>query len=248
MNVRRQLLHALAAVAGASLVTLAAVWLMTVLNRLPSAQADDAQPIRCTLIRRSLPPPASIPQQPSEPQPSHSEPERMSIDLNAPPLQLPAVEPIELVAALPSPRADAIQVVVRKPVIAPAAQSASTSPPRSTAAQEASARKTNDAPSKSIPSADEVDQPPREPAGNAKPAYPAREQQLGIEGTVVVKLLIDESGRVEEVKFTSGGEAFRRAVLAVARTWRFEPARHQGRPIKVWGVKEVSFTHPRNRR
>ena len=75
-----------------------------------------------------------------------------------------------------------------------------------------------------------------------------REKQLGIEGTVVLRLLIDERGRVADVEVISGGMAFRHAVLQVARTWRFEPARHQGRATKVWGVKEVSFVHPRNRR
>jgi protein TonB len=99
-----------------------------------------------------------------------------------------------------------------------------------------------------IASADRVDQPPREPAGNAKPRYPGRERELGVEGTVVLRILIDERGRVADVEVVSGPETFRRAVLDVVRTWRFEPARHQGRVVKVWGVKEVVFTHPRNRR
>jgi protein TonB len=93
-----------------------------------------------------------------------------------------------------------------------------------------------------VGNADQVDQPPREPAGNAQPEFPERERRLGIEGEVVVRLLIDETGRVEQIEFVSGPAAFRAAVERVAKTWRFEPARHRGQIVKVWGTKEVGFT------
>lgn len=89
--------------------------------------------------------------------------------------------------------------------------------------------------------ADKVDQPPREAFGNAEPAYPIRERNLGIEGTVLVRLLIDEKGKVEDAKVIRGPEAFRKPVLAVVFDWEFTPARHEGRPVKVWGAKEVRF-------
>lgn len=88
---------------------------------------------------------------------------------------------------------------------------------------------------------DQVDQPPRESFGNAQPTYPVRERNLGIEASVLVKLLIDEEGRVQDAKVLRGPEAFRRSVLAVAYDWQFVPARHEGRSVKVWGVKEVRF-------
>jgi protein TonB len=92
-----------------------------------------------------------------------------------------------------------------------------------------------------VGSADQVDQPPREPAGNAQPEFPERERRLGIEGEVVVRLLIDTTGRVEQIEFVSGPAAFRVAVERVAKSWRFEPARHRGQIVKVWGIKEVGF-------
>lgn len=89
--------------------------------------------------------------------------------------------------------------------------------------------------------ADKVDQPPHEAFGNAEPAYPIRERNLGIEGTVLVRLLIDEKGKVQDANVIRGPEAFRKPVLAVVFDWEFTPAQHEGRPVKVWGVKEVQF-------
>jgi TonB family protein len=245
---RRQLLHALVAVAGASFLTLAVVCVMAALNRPPAAKAEEIEPIRCTLIRQSTPPADSEPQRPSEPSPSPAEPQTMAVDLDAPPPQMLVVDPIDVSATLPSPQVDAIQVLVRKPAIAANSQTSSNSPQQFTSARPASNRDAIDSPNDAIPNADQVDEPPRELPGNVEPHYPDREERLGIEGTVVVGLLIDERGRVQDVRFHSGGEAFRRAVLAVVRSWRVTPPRHNGRAIKVWATKEFSFTDPRKRR
>jgi TonB family protein len=90
-----------------------------------------------------------------------------------------------------------------------------------------------------------VDQPPREIYANARPEYPAYELQQGIEGKVVVQLLIDESGRVADVKFVSGSESFRAAIMAVVWRWRFSPAVDEGKPLKVWVLKPYNFVIPR---
>ena len=78
-------------------------------------------------------------------------------------------------------------------------------------------------------------------AQNPAPNYPERERQLGIEGSVTLKLLIDEAGRVEDVEVVRGTASFRDAVMAVVYRWRFSPAVHEGRAVKVWGLKEVYF-------
>lgn len=89
-----------------------------------------------------------------------------------------------------------------------------------------------------------ADQPPRELPGNRKPRYPDYEQRYGVTGEVVVRLVIDEQGRVEDVQLVSGREAFWKEVLKVAKTWRFAPARHRGRPVKVWANKPIGFVPP----
>jgi len=59
----------------------------------------------------------------------------------------------------------------------------------------------------------------------------------------VVRLLIDERGRVEDVQVlrVEGHPSFREAVLDVVHKWTFRPARHRGRPVKVWGIKRIRF-------
>jgi protein TonB len=195
--------------------------------------------------------------------------EIMSVDLDAAPVfDAPVVAALDISPVLPAPSVDAIQVFVGHSgnIATPGATAVSASHARGVPGGTGQGTGTGGTGNgtgggsgggngtgsgtgngSGIGDADHVDQPPREPSGNAKPAYPDRERQLGIEGTVMIKLLIDERGRVEDVQIISGPEAFRRAVLQVARTWRFEPARDKGRVLKVWGTKEVKFTHPRNR-
>lgn len=91
-------------------------------------------------------------------------------------------------------------------------------------------------------SAASVDMPPKELA-NTPPRYPPRALARGIEGYVVVKLLLGENGTVEDVQImeVAGDEAFRQAVCDVVGKWRFTPARHRGRAVKVWAIKRIRF-------
>jgi protein TonB len=88
----------------------------------------------------------------------------------------------------------------------------------------------------------EVDEPPRKLA-NRLPAYPRAAERRRIEGSVTLRLLIDERGRVErtQVIAVEGHPAFEDAVLAVIGGWHFSPARHRGREVKVWGVTTLEF-------
>lgn len=257
---RQRVLYAFVAVVGGALLTLAFVWMIAALNRPEVVSQDVGEPIRCALVEPSPSASRESGQPHHEPSPAQSQPQVMPVayDVALPaaqvvdsmiaeslaPESMDAIDAVDFDVALPSPNVGAIQVAARRMAAAPASQMQR----QNATAQQTSARETSDSTEQRIPNAEEVDQPPREPAGNAKPVYPAREKQLGIEGTVLLRLLIDERGRVADVEVISGGMAFRNAVLQVARSWRFEPARHQGRATKVWGVKEVSFVHPRNRR
>jgi protein TonB len=90
--------------------------------------------------------------------------------------------------------------------------------------------------------ADSVDQPPRE-LTNLQPTFPRLAERLRRTGSVRVRLLIDESGRVEDVEVleVEGHASFEEAVLDVARRWRFDPARDRGRPVRVKATKTVRF-------
>ena len=52
--------------------------------------------------------------------------------------------------------------------------------------------------------------------------------------TVAFEILVDEAGKVEDVKLLSGEEPFASAALAVARATVFSPASEGGVPVAVW--------------
>lgn len=75
--------------------------------------------------------------------------------------------------------------------------------------------------------------PPRRIAG-ALAAYPDAARRLRLEGTVALDILVDSKGRPAEMRVVrSAGELLDEAVLAAARTWRFEPARRGTTPISA---------------
>jgi TonB family protein len=61
----------------------------------------------------------------------------------------------------------------------------------------------------------------------AKPRYPERLRELGIEGTVVVRFAVDTTGRVDTKSaqiVSSTNDQFSRAVLSALEGFRFKPA------------------------
>ncbi len=87
-----------------------------------------------------------------------------------------------------------------------------------------------------------IDGPPKELVIR-QPDYPVSALRRGLEGSVTLRLLINEKGEVEavEVVRTHGSTCFRRAVLKVAKKWRFTAPRHRGRPVRAWAVKTTHF-------
>jgi protein TonB len=77
------------------------------------------------------------------------------------------------------------------------------------------------------------------------PPYPRDALREGIEGTVVLQVLVDLDGRPLEVTVHSGSghrrldEAARRHVL---RHWRFRPALQGGEPVQALGLVPIEFS------
>lgn len=76
-----------------------------------------------------------------------------------------------------------------------------------------------------------------------KPRYPLTALRRGIEGYVTVKLLINEQGRVQEVKILDwrGDESFVDAVMEGVRQYRYEPMMRGGKPMSFWGTRQIRF-------
>ena len=76
------------------------------------------------------------------------------------------------------------------------------------------------------------------------PAYPPRAVQQGLQGEVLLRVLVDADGRPLEVAIErSSGHAIldREALRHVRSHWRFMPALRDGQPVQAVGLVPVEF-------
>ena len=65
--------------------------------------------------------------------------------------------------------------------------------------------------------------------------YPPAAKKEGIEGTVWLKTLVDEEGRVAKVEIQkSEAEVLNQAAVDAVKQWLFKPAIMKGKPVAVW--------------
>ncbi len=87
----------------------------------------------------------------------------------------------------------------------------------------------------------EVDKAP-ELVSKLNPEYPKLAKLAGIEGTVYLKLLIDEKGNVAKAKVEQGvKDMIDESALKAAKKAKFSPAMLKDKPIKVWVVLPIAF-------
>jgi len=81
------------------------------------------------------------------------------------------------------------------------------------------------------------------PSDKPSPDYPASARTLRQQGTVVLRVLVDEKGRVEQVEIDSGikSKVLQGAALRAVKRWVYEPATKDGVPVKVWITEAVTF-------
>lgn len=73
------------------------------------------------------------------------------------------------------------------------------------------------------------------------PAYPDIARNARAQGSVEVRVMIDEGGNVIEAQAVSGHPLLRAAAVSAAREARFSPTRLSGEPVKVSGVLTYNF-------
>jgi protein TonB len=75
------------------------------------------------------------------------------------------------------------------------------------------------------------------------PTYPPMSRRLGEEGTVRVKVLVDERGRARDVQIaqSSGFARLDQAAMDAVRRWKFVAATDGANPITVWTQVAVTF-------
>ncbi len=86
----------------------------------------------------------------------------------------------------------------------------------------------------------DYDQPPR-PIKITKPQYPQEAFIKKIEGTVVVEILIDATGRVVRARVLQSIPALDAAAKATVKEWQFSPAIKHGRPVATIATAPVTF-------
>ena len=95
---------------------------------------------------------------------------------------------------------------------------------------------------------------PQADAGNKPPAYPQELRDGGVEGEVVVKLHVHRDGTVKGAKIlrstntatgedekTAADKAFKGAVIAAIKAWKYSPSKLDGEPISVWIIVNFPF-------
>jgi TonB family protein len=74
-----------------------------------------------------------------------------------------------------------------------------------------------------------------------QPEYPAIAKAARASGTIVVRVVLDESGKVIAAQVESGHPLLQMAALKAAREARFEPTTLGGKPVKAAGALTYNF-------
>lgn len=188
-------------------------------------------------------PPAKPPEvKKSEPKPSVQNPEREKrIE--------PAAEEREPITDLPAQSVDMpIPIQEAAPSRPVAAQTEKTSTPVSlTATNDSVPRYSGSGIEKTSAPAALTPIPAREATPmyrlNPPPEYPGIAKKRGLEGTVVLDVFVETTGKVRELRVyqPSGHPVLDRAALASVRMWLFEPGMKGDRPVAMWVRVPIRF-------
>jgi len=75
-----------------------------------------------------------------------------------------------------------------------------------------------------------------------KPEHPLAAMKARVEGTVVLEAVVDEQGRVADVRVTKSIPLLDQAAMDAARQWEFTPTLMNGEPVPVLLMLEMNFT------
>lgn len=78
---------------------------------------------------------------------------------------------------------------------------------------------------------------------NPEPAYPRLSRRRGEEGTVILELLVQKDGSVDEIKIkeSSGFPRLDKSAVEAVRRWKYNPATRGGEPIEYRYLQPVTF-------
>lgn len=93
-----------------------------------------------------------------------------------------------------------------------------------------------------VMTADLVDIPPK-PIARGTFKYPPTAKKNGIKGYVVLSVLVERDGSVNQVQVLESNPSgiFDSAALQGIRAWQFEPAKYKGDAVRVWAKQKIRF-------
>ena len=74
-----------------------------------------------------------------------------------------------------------------------------------------------------------------------EPEYPLVAKVAGVEGMVVLRVLIDRSGAMQEAEVVQGHPALRNAALESLKSWRWEPIKVDGKVVSARTTIAINF-------
>lgn len=94
-----------------------------------------------------------------------------------------------------------------------------------------------------LPSPDEYVAYEKEPemVNMKEPNYPDLAREAGVEGTVLIRVLVGEDGFVKDMIIVQSVPMLDEAAAAAAETAVFKPALQKDRPVAVWMVIPIEF-------
>lgn len=93
-----------------------------------------------------------------------------------------------------------------------------------------------------VMTADLVDVPPK-PISRGVFKYPSSAKKQGIKGYVVLSVLVETDGSVNQVQVLESNPSgvFDAAALQGIRSWQFQPAKYKGDVVRVWAKQRIRF-------
>ena len=77
---------------------------------------------------------------------------------------------------------------------------------------------------------------------DSEPEYSEEARSAGLEGTCVLQVIVGTDGKPHDIKVArSLGMGLDEKAIEAVRTWRFEPARKDGKPVLVMITAQVNF-------
>ena len=88
----------------------------------------------------------------------------------------------------------------------------------------------------------ELDEQPK-PIIRIAPSYPSKLMRAGIQGRVLVIFIVDEQGNIRNARVAeSQYPEFSESALAAVRSWKFQPGKKDGKPVKTRVRIPLSFS------